>query len=133
MSGAVEDNFCTNLCSAFRKIGRGQRTFLGSAPSQLPSAQNNSCAQREDFGVAYSVILLCVHACCCFSCVWLLMTLWTVAHQSPLSMEFSRQESWSELPCPPRGDPPDQGWNPHLMSPALSGRFFATRDERVDF
>ena len=32
----------------------------------------------------------CVHAC--FSCVWLFATLWTVAHQAPLSMGFPRQE-----------------------------------------
>ena len=35
------------------------------------------------------------------------VTLWTVAHQAPLSMGFSRQEYWSELPCPPSGDHPD--------------------------
>ena len=29
------------------------------------------------------------------------MTPWTVAHQAPLSMGFSRQEHWSGLPCPP--------------------------------
>ena len=29
---------------------------------------------------------------------------WTVAHQSPLFMGFSRQEYWSGLPCPPPGD-----------------------------
>ena len=32
---------------------------------------------------------------------------WTVAHQAPLSMEFSRQEYWSRLPFPSSGDPPD--------------------------
>ena len=31
-------------------------------------------------------------------------TPWTVAHQAPLSMGFSRQEDWSGLPCPPPGD-----------------------------
>ena len=31
---------------------------------------------------------------------------WTVAHQAPLSMEFSRQEYWSELPCPSLGVKP---------------------------
>ena len=31
-------------------------------------------------------------------------------------MEFSRQEYWSELPCPPPGDIPDQGIK--SMSPA---------------
>ena len=34
------------------------------------------------------------------------MTPWTVACQAPLSMEFSRQESWSGLPCPPPGIEP---------------------------
>ena len=29
-----------------------------------------------------------------------LVTLWTVARQAPLSMGFSRQEYWSEVPCP---------------------------------
>ena len=32
-----------------------------------------------------------------------------IAHQASLSMRFSRQEYWSELPCPPPGDLPDPG------------------------
>ena len=32
------------------------------------------------------------------------VNLWTVAHQAPLPMEFSRQEYWSRLLCPPQGD-----------------------------
>ena len=35
------------------------------------------------------------------------LTPWTVAHQVPLSMEFSRQEYWNELPFPSPGDLPD--------------------------
>ena len=35
-----------------------------------------------------------------FSCVCLFVTLWTVAHQAPLSMGFCRQEYWSGLPFP---------------------------------
>ena len=38
------------------------------------------------------------HLCPCaqlLSCVWLLVAPWTVAHQAPLPMEFSRQEYWS--------------------------------------
>ena len=35
-----------------------------------------------------------------FSCVRLFATPWTIAHQAPLSMGFSRQEYWSGLPCP---------------------------------
>ena len=52
-----------------------------------------------------------------FSRVWLCVTLWTVACQAPLSMEFFRQECWRGLPCPPPGDFPDSGIEP--MSPAL--------------
>ena len=39
-----------------------------------------------------------------FSHVWFFATQWTIAHQAPLSMGFSRQEHWSELPFPPLGD-----------------------------
>ena len=42
---------------------------------------------------------------------------WTVAHQAPLSMDFSRQEYWSGLPFSSPGDLPDQGIEPR--SPAL--------------
>ena len=41
--------------------------------------------------------------------------LWTVAHQSPLSMGFFRKEYWSGLPCPPWGIFPIQGSNPCLQ------------------
>ena len=53
------------------------------------------------------------------SCV----TLWTVACQPPLSMEFYRQEHWSGLP----GDIPDPGIeHVSLVSPSLADRFFTT-------
>ena len=51
----------------------------------------------------------------------------TVACQAPLFMEFSRQEHWNGLPCPPPGDCPDPGIKPKsLVSPALAGDFFNT-------
>ena len=54
----------------------------------------------------------------------------TVAHQAPLSMRFSRQESWSGLPFPPPEDLPDPGIKPESLasqaSSALAGRFFTT-------
>ena len=63
----------------------------------------------------------------CFSRVRLFTTLWTVAHQAPLSMGFSRQEYWSGLPWPPPGDLPDPGIKPaSLVSPAVAGRLFTT-------
>ena len=39
----------------------------------------------------------------------------TVAHQAPLYMEFSRQESWSGLPFPPPGDLPNPMIKPSLL------------------
>ena len=58
------------------------------------------------------------------SCVQLFATPWTVACQTPLSMEFSRQEYWSGLPFPSPGDPPD----PEIESgsPVYAVRFFTT-------
>ena len=41
--------------------------------------------------------------------VQLFMTLWNVARQASLSVGFSRQEYWSELPFPSAGDLPDKG------------------------
>ena len=42
-------------------------------------------------------------------------TWWTIVHQAPLSMGFSRQEYQSGLPFPSPGDLPDQGSNSHLL------------------
>ena len=44
--------------------------------------------------------------------VRLFATPWTVAHQAPPSMVFSRQEYWSGLPFPSAGDLPDPGIEP---------------------
>ena len=59
------------------------------------------------------------------SYVRLFVTPWTVVHQAPPSMEFSRQEYWSGLPFPSPGDLPDPGIEP--KSPAMqagAGRRF---------
>ena len=56
--------------------------------------------------------------------VWLIATPWTIARQAPLSLGFSRQEYWSELPFPSPGDLPDPGIKPG--SSALAGGFFTT-------
>ena len=52
-------------------------------------------------------------------------TPWTVALQAPLSMGFSRQEYWSELPFSPPGDLSHLGIQPDSpVDPALADRFF---------
>ena len=67
------------------------------------------------------------YKCTCFSHAQLFVTLWVVAHQAPLSKGFSRQEYWSELPCPPPRDLLNPGIKPKsLMSPVLAGGFFTT-------
>ena len=56
-----------------------------------------------------------------FSRVQLFAISWTVAHQAPLSMGFSRPEYWNGLPFPPPGYLPDPGMEPaSLKSPALA-------------
>ena len=55
--------------------------------------------------------------------IQLFATTWTVAHQGPLSMGFSRQEYWSGLPFPSPGDLPDPGiehGSPALEADALT-------------
>ena len=57
----------------------------------------------------------------------LFVTPWALAHQTPLSIGFSRQENWSGLPCPPAGDLRNPGIElVSFMSPALAGRILAT-------
>ena len=47
--------------------------------------------------------------------VRLFVTLWTVAHQTPPSMGFSRQEYWSGLPFPSPGDLLEPGMEPESL------------------
>ena len=77
--------------------------------------------------------VLCVQSLCH---VWLFATLWTVAHQVLLCMEYARRWYWSRLPFPPAGDIPDPGIEPippahpamQLDSSPLSHWVSPTRD-----
>ena len=65
-----------------------------------------------------------MHMCVCmlshFRCVRCFVILWTLTHQAPLSMGFSRQEYWTGFPYPPLGDLPNPGIKPKSpVSPAL--------------
>ena len=81
--------------------------------------------KTSEFKSCYSLICVCVLSP--VGHVWLFETLWTVAHQAPLSMGFSRQEYWSGLPCLSPGDSLDPGikFVSH-ESPALAARFLTT-------
>ena len=73
--------------------------------------------------IIYLYKYICAHVLE-LSCPTLVVS-WTVAHQAPLPMEFSRQKYWSGLSFSPPGDLPDPGIEPtSLMSPALAGGFF---------
>ena len=56
--------------------------------------------------------------------VLLFVTPWTVAHQVPLFMGFSRPEYWSGWPFPSPGDPPNPGSEP--MSPVCLALAFGS-------
>ena len=65
--------------------------------------------------------------------VQLSVTLWTVACQTPLSMEFSRQEFWNGVPFPTPGDLSNPGIEPvSLVSHALTSGFFITSTTSFD-
>ena len=69
------------------------------------------------------ITCVCVCVCVCMhthllSHVQLFATIWTVAHQAPLSVGFPRQEYWRGLPFPSPGDLPNTGIQP--MSPAFA-------------
>ena len=82
-------------------------------PRTVPISSVVSCGTKQSIGLNACAL---IH----FSRVRLFVTLWSVACQAPLSMDFSRQESWSGLPIPSPGDLPIPGIKPiSPASPAL--------------
>ena len=90
--------------------------------------------------LCYCLRQSCVCVCVCartrlhaqsLSHVQLFTNPWTVAHQAPRSMEFSRQGYWSGLPFPSPRDLPNPGIEPvSPVCPALASRFFTTEPPR---
>ena len=84
----------------------------------------NFCQEHWSYPLAWAarswfiVNYLCVLTLSHFSHVHLFIIPWTEAHEASLSMEFSRQEYWSGLLCPPPWDVPNRGIEP--VSPASS-------------
>ena len=84
-----------------------------------------ACSWQWQFRTAVSV-RVCVLSC--FSCARFSVTLRTVACQPPLSMRFSRQESWSRWSFPSSGRSSYPGDRAQVStSPALTGGFFIDR------
>ena len=86
----------------------------------LPFICYSKCREKKIMEASHQSVFLCVGVCSITeSC------LTPVARQAPLSMEFSRQEYWHELPCPPPGGSPHPGIKTTSpLSPALSAGFF---------
>ena len=102
-------------------------TLLPTADSQrclqtLPNVPGWEVGGHNHWGRAPNLLQIlifssntCASVLSHFSHVQLCATLWTVAHQAPLSMGLSRQESWSGLPCPSSRDFLIRGLNPCLL------------------
>ena len=90
--------------------------------SQLHSASLFNISITNYFDALSLSLCVCVCVCVCVCSVVSdsFVTPWTVAHQAPLFMGFSRQEYWSGLPFPLLGDLPNseiEPWYPAF--PAL--------------
>ena len=96
----------------YKKWGKKKKTFRVQKPTGPPWFQLQVMIYLRKL-VQYTVprinlnikVLLLSH-------ILLFETLWTVAHQTPLSMEFSRQEYWNRLPFSSSGDLPYPGLKP---------------------
>ena len=110
------------------EVAQSCRTLSDPMDCSLPSSSVHGIFQAEYWsGVPLNSEL----SFFVLSHVQLFATSWTVAHQTPLSMGFPRQEYWSRSPCLPPGDLPDPGdlLDPGIkpmspVTPALAGRFF---------
>ena len=113
-------HLCSTLCNlmaslvaqAVKNPPEIQETYVRSPGREDPLEEGTATHSRILVWRIPSVL------CCAESLrrVWLFETPWTVARQAPLSMGFSRQESWSGLPGPPPGDLPNPGSNPGLLN-----------------
>ena len=122
---------CTKRCAFSKGPAEIRHSFFNRAAEK--DRQSRLLGQRalqQSSGLLTGPKLSLLGAYWLLSCsrrVWLCAALWTVAHQAPLSIGFSRQGHWSGLPCRPPGDLPHSGTEPaSLTAPTLAGRFFTT-------
>ena len=93
-------------------------------------AEKIVCIYTILHGLRYIRVSACMLSC--FNHVQFFVILWTVAHQGPLSIGFSRQQYWSVLPCPPPRDLSDPRLEPvSPAAPALQVDFLTTETLRM--
>ena len=103
--GEKPTDMLTNGWAGSLMFAHWQVAHLGAGPTV---ALTNTCKTHVK-----------AHSCHLF------VTPWTVVCQSPLSIEFFRQEYWSGLPFPIPGNLPNLGIElMYPVSPTLAGRFF---------
>ena len=117
--------------SIFSEQGKTQKDSVASFILYL-----NPFSFRKAVGILVSTSVLrflyspCGCVCVCaqpFSCVQFFATPWTVAHQAPLSVEFSSKNTGVSCHFLLQGNLPDPGIGPaSLASPALADRIFIT-------
>ena len=103
-----------------------------SSPTELQEGQYFMNLKSSKPPCTLHCVCVCVCVCvymfvCMLSCVWLFATPWTIAHQAPLTMEFSRQKILEVVNTSySRGSSWPRGRTVFLVPPALAGRFFTT-------
>ena len=123
------------------EVAQSYPTLSDPMDCSLPGSSIHGIFQTRvlEWGVIYSwfkILLLVSHvqisytytqAVLCSVVSWLFAAPWTVAHQAPLSMGFSRQEYWNELPFPTPEDLSNPGIEIMILaSSALADGFFTT-------
>ena len=131
-SQAKDPHLC---CYRWVNWGLERESQLGCWPLSIPRLGGWHCSELSPspwrlwtWHVAFTLLTFSLACVLCLSVVSdSLRPYGPVTHKASLSMEFSRQEYWSGLPCPPPGDLPNSGIEPiFLTPPALTGRFFTT-------
>ena len=121
------DGFILGSQSRPHFLGKYYPAVISGRLSLKPLAHHRPRAISEATRTI-SAFFICACVLSCFSHVRLFANLWTIAHQTPLSMGFSRQEYWSGLPFPSPEDLPNQGSNPDLLHCSRFFTIWATRE-----
>ena len=103
--GRKDTNFQRPGAKSYRlKVWIPTKINMLKSHPQCDGIRSWECPEAGRVGEAFinGVVCVCVCVCVSQSLVSNSATPWTVAHQAPMSMGFSRQEDWSGLPFPSR-------------------------------